>query len=103
MESHLLAVLGPLPHLPGGVVASAGVRRLQLDQLVAVQAGDSLALPPVRRVLIKLLAQLELNLGVLEACQGLWEPPDYISERQLRYIPSVTTSSSLSWRSCWRG
>ena len=72
MKSHVFPILGPLPHLLGGVIPSAGVRHLDLYQLVALlQGGDSLAVPPVSRVFLKLLPQLELNLGVLEAGERL--------------------------------
>ena len=71
MERHLLAILRELPDLPGGVVASARLGHLHLHQLVPLQAGHSLAVPAVSRPLLELLAQLELDLGVLEAGQGL--------------------------------
>ena len=71
MESHVFSVLRPLPHLLGGVVASAGVGHLDLHQLVLLQRGDCLAVPPVSGVLLKLLPELELNLGVLEAGERL--------------------------------
>ena len=72
VESHIFPVLRPLPHLLGGVVASAGVRHLDLHQLVALlHRGHSLAVSPISGVFLKLLSELELNLGVFEAGQRL--------------------------------
>ena len=72
VESHLLPVLRELPHLLGGVIPSAGVGHLNLYQLVLLlHRGDSLAVPSVSGVLLKLLPKLELNLGVLEAGERL--------------------------------
>ena len=71
MESHVFPILGPLPHLLGGVIPSAGVGHLDLHQLVVLQGGDGLAVSPVSGVFLKLLSELELNLGVLEAGERL--------------------------------
>ena len=72
VESHGFPILGPLPHLLGGVIPSAGVGHLHLHQLVPLlQGGDSLAVSPVSGVFLKLLPELELNLGVLEAGERL--------------------------------
>ena len=71
MQGHVLPVLRPLADLLGGVVASAGVGSLHLDQLVPLHSGHSLGLTTIGSELLELLSELELYLRVLEACQRL--------------------------------
>ena len=67
----------PTPaHLSGGVVASAGVWHLELDQLPLLNTGHSLAVSTISSELIKLLPNLELNLGALEAGERLYNYND---------------------------